>query len=225
MYMKLFYFLSALLLGATSLSAQEGTFSGGVTLTTNYVSNGETQSDDDPAIQPWLEYKLDKFYVGTWMSTVDFEANKDNVEIDLYLGVRDLQDNGFFYDVGYARYLYDDTGDCCGEFLFTLGYDYKNVFAVNGYTAYNPDSETFNSRLSFVAELAPRFGLSGTYGWREVNDNEYYHLGVAYSINDHLALDVRYHGAETGFEGVVASLAFFTSGTTFQRMVLQPLKQ
>lgn len=225
MLMKAFYFSSVLFLTPVCLFAQEGSFSGGVTFTSNYISNGETQSKDNPAVQPWLEYELNGFYIGTWWSTVDFEGNDDNVEFDVYVGARGVLDSGFFYDVRYARYLYDDTGDCCGEFLVTLGYGQKDAFAVKAYTAYSPEDDAFNSRLSFVTELTPRFGLSGTYGWREVNNNEYYDLGVAYSINPNVSFDVRYHGAETGFDGVVASLAIFSSGKSFQGMLQKPFQR
>jgi uncharacterized protein (TIGR02001 family) len=106
---------AVLYLGAAPvLRAQETQFYTGIDIATDYVSNGISQTNGKPALQAHLEVENSGFYAGTWMSNVDF-ANSDNAEIDLYLGYRSGLGDKLFVDLGYARYLYDSTGDCCGE--------------------------------------------------------------------------------------------------------------
>lgn len=209
-----------------SLNAAEGEFSGGIAITSNYVSNGITQTEDGPAIQPFFENSIDGFYVGTWLSNVDFgPADDDKIEIDVYLGYRDQLESALYYDVGYARYLYDDSGDCCGEFKALLGYEFADVFALEGYTAYNRDGSSFNSNLSFAADVGRGFYVSGLYGYKQSNKNNYWHLGGAYEITDIVNVDLRYHGADSGDEGWVFTLSAYHAASTFERLLLEPFQR
>ena len=86
-----------------------------VTLATDYVWRGVSQTDNKPAIQGGFDYSYDTgwygigLYAGTWASNVDatfFGGDNDpQIELDGYLGV-----NGsigeFGWDVGWLRYFY-----------------------------------------------------------------------------------------------------------------------
>ncbi len=57
-------------------------FAYGVSLTTDYVSRGITQTGSDPAIQGYIEPTYGDFYVNIWSSNVDFGTGFDGAEID-----------------------------------------------------------------------------------------------------------------------------------------------
>ena len=87
--------------------------SGNVTLTSNYIFRGISQTGGDPAIQGGLDYTHSSgFYLGTWASNVgwieDFQGyDSGNVEIDLYGGFRgNIGASDFTFDVGAIQYMY-----------------------------------------------------------------------------------------------------------------------
>ena len=60
-------------LGALAAPAiAEGEFSGNVTLTSDYVFRGITQTDGAPMVQGGFDYANDAFYAGVRASGVDF---------------------------------------------------------------------------------------------------------------------------------------------------------
>jgi len=77
----------------------------------NYYFRGITQTDDNAAISGGIDYTHDSgFYVGTWMSNVDF-GGKEDVEIDGYAGFgNQIGDTGIGYDVSAWYYWYPGAG-------------------------------------------------------------------------------------------------------------------
>ncbi|MGR3660470.1 MAG: TorF family putative porin [Paracoccaceae bacterium] len=213
--------LALLLTSAHGVNAQDITYFAGVKLTSNYVSNGVTQSDDKPAVQPYLEVEVNKFYVGAWMSSVDLPEN-DKIELDLYVGYRQSFDSGLFVDVGYARYLYDDSGDCCGEAKLTLAYNIADRLGLIAAVAYNPDSGNFNNRFTAAYTITDKFAVAGTYGKNDGYQNNYWDVGATYAINDNVKLDARYYGATSGDEGLAVSLIFGSANESFGRLFTEP---
>lgn len=203
--------------------AENVTFYSGGTLTSNYVSNGISQSDDKPAIQAYLEAEAEGFYAGTWLSSVNFDTG-DRLEVDLYLGYRNTFSNSVYVRADYARYLYNQTGDCCGEFRFSLGYTLQQLQMV-GYVAYNPDGGTFNKRATLAYSVRDKVGFSGTYGNKQSTNNKYWDAGFTYAINDFVSADLRYHDAQIGFQGIVVSISTSTQQDTFTRQLLQPFRR
>lgn len=87
--------------------------SANVTLTSNYIFRGISQTGGDPAIQGGFDYAHSSgFYLGTWASNVgwieDFQGyDSGNMEIDLYGGFRgDIGKTDFSYDLGAIQYWY-----------------------------------------------------------------------------------------------------------------------
>ncbi|WP_026279134.1 MULTISPECIES: TorF family putative porin [unclassified Thioalkalivibrio] len=99
----------------------------------NYYFRGFSETDDGAAVQGGIDYEhASGFYVGTWVSNVDFgvdEGNEDQTsyEMDLYLGFADAFDNGFGYDVGYIYYAYPDARDDTGSLSADFGEIYGEV--------------------------------------------------------------------------------------------------
>ena len=102
-------------LPAAAMAAEESPhkLSGNVTLTSDYVFRGITQTGGDPAIQGGLDYThASGFYLGTWASNVswlkDFQGyDKGSMEVDVYGGFRGgIGETGLTFDVGAIQYIY-----------------------------------------------------------------------------------------------------------------------
>jgi|TARA_X000001036_G_scaffold321048_1_gene299565 uncharacterized protein (TIGR02001 family) len=81
--------------------------SANVSLTSDYIWRGMTQSDA-PAVQGGFDFEADSgFYAGVWGSNVNFN-NGAGSELDLYLGYG-FEMGGVGVDVGYISYEYIDS--------------------------------------------------------------------------------------------------------------------
>ena len=70
---------SALMAGASVAQAE---LSANIGVASNYYFRGITQTDDSAAVSGGIDYAHDSgFYLGTWMSNVDFGGNED-VEVE-----------------------------------------------------------------------------------------------------------------------------------------------
>jgi uncharacterized protein (TIGR02001 family) len=109
------------------LAADDFAISGNIALTSDYRFRGISQTDEDPAVQGGFDVSFEPgFYLGTWASTVDFDANDEanttgsygNLEVDYYGGWKGpIGDSDFGVDVGYAYYQYpSDTVDPVGDY-------------------------------------------------------------------------------------------------------------
>lgn len=88
-------------------------FTGNVSLTSDYIFRGISQTGGDAALQGGADYAHSSgFYLGVWGSNVgwieDYQGyNSGNIEIDLYGGYRNsIGDTGISYDVGVIGYFY-----------------------------------------------------------------------------------------------------------------------
>ncbi|MDP1533496.1 MAG: TorF family putative porin [Rubrivivax sp.] len=94
---------------AMAADAPASPFSANITLTSDYLFRGVSQTTNKPAIQGGFDYAHPSgFYVGTWASNVDWVTTKDNtsMEIDLYAGYAGSLPAGLGYDVGAITYYY-----------------------------------------------------------------------------------------------------------------------
>lgn len=101
---------TALLAGAGVAQAE---LSANIGVASNYYFRGITQTDDGAAVSGGIDYNHESgFYVGTWMSNIDFtSAPKANAEIDGYLGFGgDIGDTGIGYDLSGWYYWYPGSG-------------------------------------------------------------------------------------------------------------------
>jgi uncharacterized protein (TIGR02001 family) len=91
------------------------TFTGGVTLTSDYRFRGLTQTDEGPAVQATLGISHSSgLYIGTWVSQIDGGLDGSTpalkgyggAEIDLYAGFTRTLKSGLGFDVGLLYYYY-----------------------------------------------------------------------------------------------------------------------
>jgi uncharacterized protein (TIGR02001 family) len=127
---------TALLAGAGVAQAE---MSANLGVASNYYFRGITQTQNGAAVSGGLDYSHDSgFYVGTWMSNIDFgsSAPKANTEVDVYAGFgSDIGDTGLGYDLSAWYYYYPGSGgDAQGGEL-----DYSEI---SGSLSYGPATVT-----------------------------------------------------------------------------------
>ncbi len=169
---------TALVVGALSAigvaQAEEAgsSISGNVTLTSDYVWRGISQTQNNGAIQGGFDYAHETgFYVGVWGSNVDFD-NDASIELDYYAGYSTDITEDINIDVGVLKYAYPDASDAnftegyinVGYMGFTLGYSAQgSLFA--------DESRDYIS-LSYGTELAG-INFSASYAQYDWKDDEF----------------------------------------------------
>ena len=208
--MRLFLATSALALAAAlpgAAAAQQLSFSGGATLTSEYVASGKKQSDG-PAFQPWIEGEINGFYFGAWMSNVDKTIlGGDTIETDLYFGYRN-EVGKFSYDLGYARYFYNNSGNCCGEVILNLGYGLTDALSMGVRVAHDPSAKVTNTSLSAGYAFSDKFSMEAKYGKINKGGHKYWSVGGSYAINDSFGIGLAYHDTNVSKGLAVLSLDY-----------------
>jgi uncharacterized protein (TIGR02001 family) len=199
--------LCALLASAGIAQADEPQAFAGATLTTNYLVDGLTQTQDGPAFQPYLEVEFPPgFYVGAWVSNVDFGDDTDSLETDLYVGFRGTA-AGVNYDVKYYRYYYDETGYCCGEIEAIAEFPIVGpLMGSAGYYSYLNSNYAVSAGLGL--ELPGEFVLSGLYKTDTIENT--WDVGISRYITDTIWADLRYYDASYADPTTVVSLNWDT---------------
>lgn len=193
----------------------------GVAITSEYIDDGESQSNGNPALQGYVEGSFGPFFAGVWSSTVDFEDSDDNLEFDLYAGVRhgfgDLE-----VALSYVRYLYDQTGDCCGELQLAAEYELDGGLGAEVELSWDPQEDATWTELGLSYGFAEKWTLSSSIGTdfgteSEADEEEgagggrdtvAWEIGLARQITDTAALSLVYHDSNKNPDGLVLTLAF-----------------
>jgi len=156
------------LLSAAAIAQAEG-ISGNVTLTSDYVWRGVSQTQNNGAIQGGFDYAHETgFYVGVWGSNVDFDSD-GSIELDYYAGYSTDITEDINVDVGVLKYAYPDESGL----NFTEGYINVSYMGFTlGYAGqgslWADESQDYTS-LSYETELA---GLAVSasfahYDWKD----------------------------------------------------------
>ena len=198
-----------------SAQADGSPFSANVTLTTDYLYRGLSQTDSDPAIQGGFDYTHSSgFFAGLWASNVDFATNPPrneprDIEIDYFIGYnRELgaewsaqatlirytypgADADFHYD--YNELLLDATF----RGLVTAGLGYTNDI-------FGSDATAVTYELTGRYPLAEHFDLHAGAGYFDLDDliDEaylYWNLGVSAFVGQ-FTLDLGYFDTDSTAE-------------------------
>ena len=139
-----------------------------LTLTSDYVFRGITQTDFKPAVQGGLDYSWGSgIYVGFWASNVDFaDSDGPDIELDTYVGWNhDLSDQ-WNLDLSLVHYAYLGSDDAYGDI------DYNEVIG----------ALTWNEMLTLNVGYAPDYSnLDFSSTW--VNLTGSWELGNEISLN------------------------------------------
>ena len=181
--MKLIKLSLAAAMAVTFAYAEEASevgVSANMSITSNYVWRGMTQSHNSPAVQGGIDLDYKGLYAGVWGSNVEW-GGKASLEADAYLGYSN-EISGFSYDVGITQFMYPNESDELNfaEAHVKLGYDFE-VASIGAAYYMGIETDTFDApdawELSASAPLPMDFSIDATYGdYDEIG--AYYLLGV-----------------------------------------------
>ena len=86
-------------------------------LTSNYLDDGQSQSNEKPALQPFIEYINDGGVYFSALAT-NFDAREKestSTELDLAFGLRWQETSLMALDVGIVNYVYFGGSGCAAE--------------------------------------------------------------------------------------------------------------
>ncbi len=123
-----------------------------ITATSDYLFDGLTQTEGQPALQASLDYAHEKgMYAGVWTSTYSIPGPDEDQEVDYYVGY--YRENGDFnYDIAWLRYTYIGIPASAdfnyNEVSLKLGYKNSAVQFWRSGNYGNTNSRSFIWRLS-----------------------------------------------------------------------------
>lgn len=180
---------------------------GTVTVTSEYVLRGVSQTNEEPAIQGEIVYAGSTgFYVGTWGSSINLEhiglPQEAQVELDLFAGWAWEAENGFGLDLGVIHYDYPGASEInYEEIYFGLSFKWLSVtyYYADDFLGLGGEGHYVDSALSF--ELPAGFSLGFHAGFNSFADEvgilDYvdYKASVAKAFGQ-LSLEVAYSNTD-----------------------------
>jgi len=202
--------IATAMLATTAVAQAE--ISGNVTMASDYVFRGASQTDNQMALQGGFDYAHDSgLYVGTWASNVDADFfNSDGghdpqLEVDLYGGYSS-EFMGFGYDVGYLRYQYPGFTDAgTNEWYASGSYSTGDYGDFSLSVNYSP---TLNFWASDQSGWYWKAGYDTTLPWYEIGVSAH----VGYSTGD--AFDVDASDIAKGDSGLSDSYTDWSIGVS-----------
>ena len=187
--------------------ATSAEYSGYLTVTTDYVYRGVSNSDGDLAAQLGGDIAFDSgFYAGLWASTIDIDSGpgrQRDLEINYYLGYGLELNNDWILNASFLAYTYpgaEGTVDYDFE-EFGLSLNYRDWLWMEyswSPDLYHSDESAWNFSLLAEWSLPNHFSLSAGAGHYDVSDltgsdYEYWQIGISRPIG-RVDIDLRYHG-------------------------------
>ena len=196
---------------AAPAAAQEGPMIlGGGELDLRFPRDGTTQE-----LQVYLEAERSGFYAG--FQGLVFNDSTLN-EISLYAGYRRELDNGFSYDVFYARYFHpNDGGDCCGNIGLSFGVAVGERLGLTTDLTYDPERSLGSVEIGAEHRLTDKLALSANFGLfqqEEGPDEKIWDLGVIYGLSDEARVELRYYDGSEIDKGYLGLLLTFDTELT-----------
>lgn len=151
-----------------------------LSLTSDYVFRGITQTDFDPAVQGGLDYAFGDsgWYVGAWASNVDFaDSDGPDIELDTYVGWSHDLSEDWNLDLHAVRYTYMGERDVYGnidynEYFAKLSYQGTIDFTVayaNDYA--NSDFSSLYYNLAGSWDVGNDFAINAGVGHTNFSDH------------------------------------------------------
>jgi uncharacterized protein (TIGR02001 family) len=165
---------------------------GSLSLASDYIFRGLSQTNTKPALQGGLEYDdLSGWYAGAWGSSISWLSDtstsqarvSSNVELDFYAGYRGKFDSDLGYDVGLYTYYYPGT--------FPHGFTRANTTELYASLAY--------------AFLCVKYShaLTNAFGFADTKNSGYLELAANYEFAPSWVLNA--HVGHQRIDGVAAA--------------------
>jgi len=221
--------LTGSLLGLAAIAQAETagpiSLSANVSMGTDYVFRGFTQTSEDPTIQGGFDFNHEGgLYAGIWGSNVNFgSTDPAHLEVDYYIGFAG-EASGVGYDFSYIYYAYPGVDDNMnydfGEFKLGLSY---NVISAEYY--YSNDffggiGKAHYFKLGADFEVGNGIGLGAHVGRQNFDDDastDYTDYGVSVS-KSMIGVDFGLNYTNTNLDNVddvADGRVFLTVGKSF----------
>lgn len=221
------------LLSISSVSAADApaavsahTFTGNVTLASEYLYRGIAQTRGKPAIQGGFDYAhASGFYAGVWGSSISWIGDgvagaSAPIEIDVYGGYKGSLGGDLGYDLGILTYNYPGSGKTLSGTI--LDQNTTELYAAMSWkwlTVKYSHSTTALFGWAKNGGVAPNTALDKTSGSGYLEANAAYDLGNGWGINGHVGHQkVKDYGDASYSDykvGMTKELAFGTVGLAY----------
>jgi len=191
--------LAALAVPGLAMAEEASPFSGNVSLVTDYLYRGISQTGGGAAIQGGFDYAHPSgFYIGAWGSNISWledaggtsgttgtapDVANASLELDTYLGFKNSFAGDFSYDVGYLRYNYPGT--------YAAGITKANTDEIYGLIGWKWISLKYS------------YALGDTFGIPDAAGTNYIDLKASYTLEDSGVTLGAHYGTQT-YKGATA---------------------
>jgi uncharacterized protein (TIGR02001 family) len=157
----------------------EHSFTGNLTVATDYRFRGISQTFKEPAVQGGFDYAHSSgFYVGNWNSNVSGTQYTDgSIEMDLYAGYKFAITPDFAADVGALYYYYPGAKTAGG-----LDYNTTELYIAGTYKWFT---------LKYSNAITDAFGVANSKG------SDYLELNAAFEVADKTTLGFHVGSSKT----------------------------
>ena len=201
--------------GIHVIPASAHTVTSNVSLTSNYLYRGISQTGGKPALQGGFDYAhASGFYAGAWGSSISWIsdlglASSAGLELDTYLGFKNGFAEDFSYDVGYLRYNYPGTYVS----PLPLGFAKANTDEIYGAIGWKWLT------LKYSRALGDTFAVDNAGG------SNYVELNASYSLADSgITLGAHYGKQTYKAEQSLTALGYTTDAATYSDYKLSASK-
>jgi uncharacterized protein (TIGR02001 family) len=178
----------------------------GVTLTSDYITRGFTNTDNGPAIQPFAELTYNILYFGYWGSNVDPGTfGGATWEHDLSVGIRP-ELGPVSFDIGYVWYLYnaDGANNNSSEAYIQAEISPVEPVTLGAQFWYAPDDGGTYTEANVSVDLIDTLAASAAIGFignSGVDNYTTWNAGLTWTPVEALEIDLRYHSAPSAIGG------------------------
>lgn len=170
---KLSLYISGLVLSLASLNSYALDVSGNVSLASDYVYRGISQTNEEATIQGGFDLSAESgFYAGVWASNIAFDGS---IEIDIYGGFAKELNEEWSFDVGLLRYEYPNNAGP-NESSFNEVYGSLSFRELSVGVAYSDDfffesDSSIYIYVNYSLALPNDYGVDFHYGNQSIDDN------------------------------------------------------
>jgi len=170
--------MGLLALSSTTANAQDTSATVGVSLMSEYVSQGLQQSDGH-ALELYYDLSYGGYYAGVYIINTERDLTLDDFESGFYLGYAGSV-GSFFYDASLHYYMFDAPFAQFGP-VFVVEFEQLDLSV----------SVDYYTNLDGLA-------LYATYGTvdTEFGDWDYWSAGGSYAVTDSISLAESYHDSD-----------------------------